>query len=128
MLHPKNTKQKRCTSNCPYSVFISYLAIPQIQITTNDLLHFFNDNRLAGCGGKVLQRSLVSGLGGLGKITFRNKLLLYLGAAALGCVLHGPFGQSGRGIPLQGCPNIDLADAVFKQLADLIIGNRGSTV
>ena len=40
--------------------------VPQIQVATGDLLHFFEDDRLPGGGGKVLQRGFVAGFAGYG--------------------------------------------------------------
>ena len=95
------------------------LHVPQIQVAADDLLHLLENDLLTGSSGEVLQRGLVTSLGGLGQVPLVDELLLQLGTTALGSVLDHELGQCGRGITLQSSPNVDLADTVVKQLLDL---------
>lgn len=69
----------------------------------------------------MLQGCSVAGHRGLGEITFFNQLLFGLGATTLSCVFNGPFSECRCCITLQSRPNIDLADAVVKELGNLIV-------
>lgn len=61
---------------------ILFLLIPQIQMATDDLLHFLKDDLLTGSGGEILQTGLFTGLERRSQATLINEFLLQLGAAA----------------------------------------------
>lgn len=76
----------------------------------------------------MLQGRTVTGLAGFGQIAFIDQLLFCSGACALGEVLNNPLCQGRGGISFQCGPDVDLANAVIEQLADLVIGDRRGTV